>query len=173
MKKYFTFTFLILSLACVAHAKGKDPEMFTVSQVLDASTIVLDNHQTIHLTGISCPQADSSDERIKKWGEKAKQFTEKMLLNHKVWLEGEKDHETKTWAFVLFVMNLKKMSGVVDEGFMPFWGSSGKFMANRILVENGYCSTSSSFSFKYRSQFMQLEKTARLRQQGMWQDFAP
>lgn len=172
MKKFLFFLAFLTFLSPLLQGKDKDPEYFTVTQVKDAATIVLDKGLTIQLTGVKCPSPDDSNEKIKKWGEKAKQFTEKMLLNNKVWLQGEKDHDGKSFAFVLFVMNLEKMSGIVDQGFMPFWGTSGKFMSNRELVANGFCSVSSPFSFKYRSQFNELEKTARLKQRGMWVDFA-
>ena len=173
MKKsyFFIILFSILFFSSV-QAKDKDREYFTVTKVNDAGNIILDNKQTINLIGVKCPSPEDSNEKIKKWGIAAKQFLEKMILNHKVWLEASKDYDSKTWAFVVFTMNLEKMSGVVDQGYMPFWGTSGNFMANRELISNGYCSTSSPFSFKFRSQFMGLEKTARLRQEGMWLDFA-
>ncbi len=172
MKKIFSLLLFLSFLTPTLQAKDKDREYFTVTQVKDARTIVLDNSQTIQLIGVKCPSPDDPNEKIKKWGIAAKEFTEKMLLKNKVWLDSQKEQDGKTWAFVKFVMNLEKMSGVVDQGYMPFWGTAGKFMANRELIANGFCSTSSPFSFKYRSQFNDLEKTARLKQRGMWSDFA-
>ncbi len=163
---------LLFSSPLLAKDKDKDREFFTVTKVNDGNSVTLNNGQTIQLTGVRCPSPDDANEKIKKWGVAAKVFLEKMILNQKVWLSGQKDHENKTYAFVLFVSNLERMSGVVDQGYMPFWGTAGKFMANRELVDNGFCSTSSPFSFKYRSQFNELEKTARLKQRGMWTDFA-
>ena len=173
MKKFpfFLIAFLfIFNLPAVA--KDKNKEYFTVTKISDGSNITLDNGQNIQLIGVKCPSPEDSNEKIKKWGITAKQFLEKMILNQKVWLTNQKQHDGKEYAFVLFISNLERMSGVVDQGYMPFWGTSGKFMANRELIDNGYCSTSSPFSFKYRSQFNELEKNARLKQRGMWTEFA-
>ncbi len=173
MNKKIVYLAVLFNLVTLnLFAKEDNKTYYTVTKVNDASSIVLNNGDTLQLIGVKCPSPTDPNEKIQKWGIAAKEFLEKMILNHKVWLEGEKDYDGKKWAFVLFVMNLEKMSGVVDQGYMPFWGTAGKFMANRELVDNGYCSTSSPFSFKYRSQFMGLEKTARLRQEGMWVDFA-
>jgi len=172
MIKTYLLISLLLVFASPLQAKDKDRQYFTVTRVNDASSVTLDNGQTVQLIGVKCPSLSDPDEKIQKWGIAGKKFLEKMLLNHKVWLEGEKDYESKAWAFVLLIANLERMSGVVDQGYMPFWGTSGKFMANRELVSNGFCTTSSPFSFKYRSQFNELEKTARLKQRGMWSDFA-
>jgi endonuclease YncB( thermonuclease family) len=43
-------------------------------------------------------------------------------------------------------------------------------MLNRLLIQFGYATVKSPFSFKFRSQFMDLERKARNKEYGMWQD---
>jgi micrococcal nuclease len=154
-------------------AEGKEREYHTVTKVIDGMTLELDGNETVRLIGASTPDLSSTNPTIQQWGEKAKQFTQALLEGRKVWLEyGKKkqDEQGQTWAFVFFSAKLREMQPLIDRSFLPFWGTSGDFMLNRVLVQFGFATVKSPFSFPYRSQFSDLEKRARQREFGMWQD---
>lgn len=173
MKRFIFFIAVFLIFSTTLEAKEDEEKLYTVTRVMDAVTLELDNKQTIRLMGVAVPDINSSDERRQKWGKKADDFVKRLVEGRKVWLEYGKektDDQGRTWAFVYFTMGLKEMQKITTEGFIPFWGTSGNFMLNRMLVEYGYATVKSPFSFKYRSTFMSLERNARSKGLGMWQD---
>ena len=172
MNKYFFFL-ILLTLPLPLWA-AEEKEYHTVTKVIDGMTLEVDGKDTIRLIGVKTPSADSSSEAVRQWSEKAKEFTKSLVEGRQVWLEyGGKDKKTDekgaTWAYVFFTMKLREMQPLIDRSYIPFWGTAGNFMLNRLLVELGYATASSPFSFKYRSQFSQIEKTARDKEYGMWQ----
>jgi len=149
-----------------------EKEFRTVTKVIDGMTLELDGKETVKLIGAKTPSPESSSEEVRRWADKSKEFTKALVEGRQVWLEyGKKktDEQGNTWAFVFFSMSLREMQPLIDRSFIPFWGLAGNFMLNRILIELGYASVSSPFSFKYRSQFSGLERTARDKEYGMWQ----
>ncbi|MFO1520081.1 MAG: thermonuclease family protein [bacterium] len=171
--KRWLFIAIVLLLPALAQAKD-EKETYKVTKVIDGQTLELEGGEIVRLIGVSVPDAQSTDEAKKKWAENAKEFTRKLVEGRQVWLEygkEKKDKEGRTWAFVYFNISLKDLQSIVDQSFMPFWGTAGNFMLNRMLIEYGYASTKSPFSFKYRSTFIQLEERARKKGVGMWEDF--
>jgi len=173
--------FIIILILCVlpvlsfAKEKKDDLEPHKVTKVIAADILELDNKEIIRLVGTSPFPLDSTDPLNKEWAEKAKKFSEALVLNTEVMVEypdESPDEAGRKWAYVFFFMKIKKASRIVDEGMMPFWKSTGNYLLNRMLVEYGYASTKSPFSFRFRSQFMELERQARKRQVGMWVDFS-
>ena len=175
--KKITILFLLCLLSSVGFAKEKkdDLEPHKVTKVLAANILELDNKEIVRLVGVDPLPLDSTKEINKQWAEKAKAFSEALVLDNEVMVEypDEKpDEEGRKWAYVFFFMKIKKASRIVDQGMMPFWKGTGNYMLNRMLIEYGYANTKSPFSFRFRSQFMELEKHARNRQVGMWEDLA-
>jgi micrococcal nuclease len=168
-------SFLILLIFFFsAFATAKEREQRKVTKVIDGITLELEGGETIRLIGVATPQPDPNNPNKQKWAEQAAEFTRKLVEGRNVSLEYAKekaDEQGHIWAYVYFIIPLKELSGIVDQSFMPFWGTGGQFMLNRMLIEYGYATTRSPFSFKYRTTFTQLEKNARVKQIGMWQDF--
>ena len=172
MKKLLILGILLL-LPLRVFAESKEKEYHIVTKVIDGMTLELDGKETIRLIGASTPSASSSNPMIQQWAEKSKEFTKTLLDGRQVWLEYGKDKQDKegnTWAFVFFSAGLREMQPLIDRSFIPFWGTAGNFMLNRLLVQFGYATVKSPFSFQYRSQFMDLEKRARQKEYGMWQN---
>ncbi|GEM_PF-3452131 len=172
MRKFFLFFSFLFFL--VSPLQSKEKEFHIVTKVIDGATLEVDGKETIRLIGVSVPDPNSENPAKKKWGQQILQLTKQLVGNRQVWLEygSEKktDEQGKTWAYVFFNMKLKEVSRIMDDAYMPFWGTGGNFMLNRMLVEFGYAYVSSPFSFKYRSTFTGLEKDARRRDLGMWSD---
>jgi micrococcal nuclease len=174
MRKIGIPVLILMLILFSAFATAKVREQRKVAKVIDGVTLELEDGQTIRLIGVETPQPDPNNPNKKKWAEQATEFTRKLVEGRNVSLEYVKeknDEQGRAWAYVYFIIPLKELSGIVDQSFVPFWGTGGQFMLNRMLIEYGYATIHSPFSFKYRTIFSQLEKNARVKQIGMWQDF--
>ncbi|MBL7685685.1 MAG: thermonuclease family protein [Deltaproteobacteria bacterium] len=169
MKKIFL---IFLSLFFTTSLHAKDQELHSVSKVIEANVIELDSKEIVRLIGIHIPEGNTPDTPQSKWNQKSKTFVEKILKDRKVWIENPKskqDEQGRTWVYLYFNAPLKEIQPLLDRSFIPF-GTGGDFMLNRMLIEQGYGSVESPFSFKYRSTFSELESKARSKQIGMWED---
>jgi endonuclease YncB( thermonuclease family) len=173
----------LIFIAILFFISGAAPaqEMKKVIQVIDGSHLVLEGGQTLALLGAQAPTFPQpkveKDGKVKKpdslaesWAQRSKAFVEGMVLNRQVWLEYDQVKQSSSGealAYVFFKLDETKNLGV---GGQKVFLTPGTYMLNRLLVQYGFATAGSSYSFKYRAQFNQLESEARQQQIGLWQD---
>ena len=153
--------------------------MHTVTQVVDGGTIVLDGSQTVVLLGAQVPgfaPEVKKDGKVKPvssaglaWADRAKQFTTSMVMGKQVWMEYDKtqtDDQGRTLAYVFFKLDGAKSLGGGGENILM---TSGTYMLNRLLVQYGFATSGSSYPFKYRADFNELQNQAQQQRTGLWQ----
>jgi endonuclease YncB( thermonuclease family) len=151
-----------------------------VVQVIDGSHLVLGSGETVSLLGVEAPSFPKAkiekDGKIKEpnsateaWAQRSKAFVEGIILNREVWLEYDQvrqNSDGQTLAYVFFKLNEMKDTGGGGEKVLL---TSGTYMLNRLILQYGYATSGSSYPFKYRAEFNQLESQARQQQAGLWQ----
>lgn len=152
MRRQFKLLFLLFffwsSLFTVASA-----EWAKVKYVIDGDTIILENNQRVRLVGIDAPETKSEyNPEAEYYGKEAKQFLRQLIQKKTVWLEGEEtqpeyDKYGRRLAYIF---------------------SEDKTFINRELVRLGYAETIQYFPYKYKEEFISLEKEAKGKFLGMW-----
>lgn len=172
--------FPLLALILLASVPARAQQMRTVVQVIDGGTLLLDGNQTVVLLGAQAPAFPQpeigKDGKPKKpdslavgFATRSQQFTEGMLAGRQVWLEFDQtqtNNQGQTLAYVYFKIDSAKTLG---GGGGKVLMTSGTYMLNRLLVEYGFATSGSSYPFKYRAQFDQLEQAARQQRIGLYQ----
>lgn len=120
--------------------------------VIDGDTLVLEDSTTVRLIGIDAPETDHPKYgRIgEPFGEESAEYLRGLLAGHEFRLEDgaePKDRFGRTLAYVFR-----------DDGLF----------VNRDMVEKGCAETFRRFDFKYKAEFLELEKKARAARLGMW-----
>jgi len=170
---------LLLMILLLLPAAVFAQQMRTVTQVIDGDTLVLDGSQTVVLLGAQVPgfaPEVKKDGKVKPlssagvgWADRAKQFTTSMVMGKQVWLEYDKvqtDDQGRTLAYVFFKLDSAKTVGGGGEGVLL---TSGTYMLNQLLLQYGFATSGSSYPFKYRAQFDQLQNQAQQQRAGLWQ----
>lgn len=170
----FKLTILLL-LVFVPSALAQEsaaPKMRTVEKVVNGGEIVLDGGEVVLLIGVQAPKKKDAKpgSAAYGWWRRSQEFTSGMVLGRKVWLEYgkvKKDPEGRTWAYVYFKLDATASLG--GGGQKPLL-TNGTYMLNRLVVRYGMATSGNPFSFRFRSQFKQMEQEARQNQTGLFQD---
>lgn len=155
--------------------------MKQVIQVIDGGHLVLAGGETVALLGVEAPafpqakiekngKVKKPDPVAEKWAQRSKAFVEGMVLNREVWLEYDKDRQNssgQTLAYVFFKLDGGKNIG---GGGQKVLMGAGTYMLNRLIINYGFAYSGSSYPFKYRSEFNQLQTEAQQTQTGLFQD---
>lgn len=171
MRLFLVLLFFPFFLPSVS-AQEKSPPLRTVVKVLDGGTLVLNGREVVRLIGVQAPKSKEGakpNSAVMGWWRRSKDFTESLVKNRKVWLEyGQvrQDEAGNTWAYVFFKVEQGKSLGVPGASFLA---TAGTFLLNRLIIRYGMANSGNPFSFKYRSQFKQMERDARNSQIGLFQ----
>ena len=137
----------------VAIIKKDIPENYYVTKVVDGDTIYVSGIKTrIRLIGINTPETVSSSEPIQCYGPEASNYLTNLILGKNVGLESDVN------------------SGDVDKYGRPlrYVYFNGENVNQRILLEGYGKEANYGSEYKYRSQFMEAEKDARIKNKGLW-----
>jgi endonuclease YncB( thermonuclease family) len=165
--------FMILAIAPrVLAQESPAPKMRTVDKVLNGGEIVLDGGEVVRLIGVQAPKKKDAKpgSAAYGWWRRSQEFSSGMVLGRKVWLEYgkvKKDPEGRTWAYVYFKLDSTVSLG--GGGQKPLL-TNGNYMLNRLVVRYGMATSGNPFSFRFRSQFKQMEQEARQNRTGLFQD---
>jgi len=143
--------FFLFFLGALGAQPGQAEE---IKYVIDGDTVVLTTEVRVRLIGIDAPEVDHLEfgRKGEPYGVEATDYLRKLVSGKTVRLESgsePKDKYGRTLAYL----------------FLP----DGQFV-NRKMVEAGYAETYRRFDFIYKKDFLELEKKARSKKLGMWQD---
>ncbi len=123
-----------------------------VRYVIDGDTFILEDNQRVRMIGINAPEV-----RHRKYGKRSELF----------------GNEAKRYLRQL----VEKKDVVLKPGEEPFdrfgrrlayvYLQDGTFV-NRKMVEEGFAETFRAFSFSFKKEFQELERTAKIEKRGMW-----
>jgi micrococcal nuclease len=147
--RVFVLFFLFLGAISFAEVRAEE-----VKYVIDGDTVVLTSEVRVRLIGIDAPEVDHSDYGLKgePYGVEATEYLRALIGSKPVRLESGSEPQDKYGRTLAYL-------------FLP----DGVFV-NQKMVEAGFAETYRRFDFKYKQQFLELEKKARSRKLGMWQD---
>jgi len=129
-----------------------------VERVIDGDTILLENGEKVRLIGIDAPEYYKLTDKEKfgldedylyEWGVKAKLYLEDRILNKDVSLKYDREKRDCYGRLLAYVY--------LDHE-----------MINRTMIKEGYARSTPEFEFKYREEFIELEKEAKKERKGMW-----
>ena len=120
----------------------------TVTRIIDADTIELNNKTSVRLNGVSCP------EKNEKFSKEAIDYLTQTALNQKATLDYQPKYATDAWnrtvAFV-FIYDIH---------------------LNEQLIRQGYCTATiykKRAKLKYQDEFFQAQDQAKQEKLGRWQ----
>lgn len=130
-----------------------DAEWAKVRQVIDGDTVILETNQHVRLIGVDTPEIKSQyNSRTEYFALQAKQFVEQMTEGRKVFLEDDD-------AQAPFDKYGRRLAYIYLED---------QTLLNRALVEQGYAEAIRAFPYKFKEEFLELEKQAKREGSGMW-----
>lgn len=137
--------------------KNFPSEKFIVIKVFDGDTIKIktnDGSEIVRLIGVNSPETDNPYRKEECFGIEASQFTKEYLINREVKLETDASQANRDqydrllrYIFLLDGTNF-----------------------NQLLISQGYAReyTFKGVAYKYQSQFITAEKSARDQGLGLW-----
>lgn len=128
-------------------------EWAKVRQVLDGDTVILETNQHVRLIGVDTPEIKSKyNPRTEYFALQAKQFVEQRIEGRMVFLEGD-DAQTP------FDKYGRRLAYIYLED---------QTLLNRALVQQGYAEAIRVFPYKFKEEFLELEKQAKKEGTGLW-----
>ncbi len=139
--------FFLLAFAVPALALAEK-----VLYVIDGDTIVVGHEETVRFIGINAPEIDHPKygKLGEPFGQESKEYLQRLLDGHDVRLEGGDEPTDRFKRTLAYVFR--------DDGLF----------VNRDMVEKGWAEVYRRFNFKYKTEFLELEKKARQAHLGMW-----
>jgi len=151
------FLFFIILGINELHAQNKNygaSNYFKVKRVVDGDTIQLENGQKVRYIGINTPESVDPRRPIQCFGKEASNKAKELLNGRTIILEsdstqGDRDEYRRLLRYV----------------FLPDGTNFDEFM-----IEKGYAHeyTFKGKLYKYRTEFIQAEKTAEKERKGLW-----
>jgi len=148
--KKIVCAFLLISALLIGVSATWCSEEYEVVRVLDGDTIVLNNGERVRLIGVDTTEKSHPLKPVEYFSEEATQFTKRLLEGKKVKLEYGKERRCKYGRLLAYVYLL-----------------DGTFV-NAEIIKKGYGFAYTKYPFKYKDQFVSLEKEAERNKQGYW-----
>lgn len=139
----------------------------TIVSVPDGDTLKLNGGETVRLIGVDAPESSNNrklredmykmgipvrERDLAQLGLQAAEFTERLALGRRCWLEfesGESDQYGRLLAYVH-----------LDDGRI----------LNEEILRNGFGKVYLSYSFKYRKRYILLQAGASMNRLGLWRE---
>ncbi|ODN29987.1 thermonuclease family protein [Fervidobacterium thailandense] len=135
-----------------------------VTSVVDGDTIkvrTLTGELTVRLIGVNTPETRHPTKGAEPYGREAKEFTKKMLLGKRVYLEFDVQRTDKYGRTLAYVWLEKPRKFTEDE--------IREKMFNAILLLEGYAQIMTvPPNVKYADVFVELQREARQNSRGLW-----
>jgi len=122
---------------------------YTVEQVIDGDTLILDNGETVRLIGVDTPETNHPEVPLQRFGKEATEFTRRMVEGMKVTLEAGEPAEDNYGRKLAYVF--------VDD-----------VLLNKEVIRRGYGYAYRRFPHPRMKEFMAAEHEARANQYGLW-----
>ncbi|HOJ99457.1 MAG: thermonuclease family protein [Treponemataceae bacterium] len=132
----------------------------SVEEVIDGDTIKvrlnapipdsLKARETIRLLGIDAPETESSPRPAGFFGEEAKKYATRLLLQQRVFLAFDWDLRDRYGRLLAYV-------------YLP----DGRCV-NKVLIEEGYAYAYTRYPFQFLEEFRQAQNIARSQKRGLW-----
>ncbi len=152
LKKRHGVVFAVLFFLWLLAGEGS-AEWAKVRYVVDGDTIILESDQHVRLLGVDTPEIKSEyNPREEYYARQAKQFVEQVIAGKMVFLESED-------AQAPFDKYGRRLAYVYLED---------QTLLNRELVQQGYGEAIRFFPYKFKGEFLILEKQAQNEKLGMW-----
>jgi len=156
---------LLTLLLCLATSAGAAKLSGKVLWIYDGDTIKVENVGKVRLIGIDTPETKNSSrdyyymrdfdikpKKLREISHQAKQYNIRNVKGTKVRLELDRTKKDKYNRVLAYV-------------YLP----SGE-MLNRLLLKKGLATVFRRYSFKYKKDFLKIEKHARENGLGLWSD---
>jgi len=159
---YFTWIYIYPRLV---EKESRQSELHFIKRVIDGDTFETENGLKVRLLGVDTPEKyeskklDSDAERtaqdketIKKLGELASEYAAKLVLNKRVKLVPEPNHEDKDrYGRLLRYVYLEDGTDV-----------------NKKMIADGYAYAFRNYKISRLDEFIEAERQARLGKRGLW-----
>lgn len=142
---------IFIVLLCLVGVSPRGLYAERVRYVIDGDTLVLGNDQRVRLIGIDTPEIENPEyfHQGEFYGVEAKNYLKTLIEGKEVRLESGSepfDDYGRRLAYVYL----------------------GDLFVNRELVRLGYAEVFRKFGFRYKSEFLELEASARAQKMGIW-----
>ncbi|MFC1522439.1 S8 family serine peptidase, partial [Elusimicrobiota bacterium] len=139
----------------VVNGKALETRVVTVERTVDGDTLKLNGGERVRFLGVDTPELHHPSKPVGYYAQEAYEFTRDLTEGQEITLafdeanikNGHKDKYGRTLAYII----------------LP----SGE-MLNRRLLSEGYAFVYTKFPYKYKQEFIALEKQARKDKVGMW-----
>ncbi len=121
-----------------------------VIEVIDGDTVKIEDGSLIRLLGIDAPETNHPDLSPQRFGEEAKEYLKKRILNKVCIFEYDKNNKFDIYNRILAFVYL-----------------DGKLI-NAEMIKNGYAYVYLKSKNKKTNEFLMLEDVARKQKKGLW-----
>ena len=184
MRFFLAMAFLALLAPATLQA---EEDWFKVHEVYDGDTIQISYGPRVRLIGIDAPELHKNDKlyrdaefhhqdpkKILKMGKKSFDVFKKMVGKGPVRMEYEEDRKDKyrrTLAYVFVRMKEDRFAKIMKVSFPK--GEKPverEYMVNREMIRYGWAETFRAFDFRYKEEFLNLERQAKEDKRGLWKN---
>ena len=123
---------------------------FQVTHVIDGDTIILENGETVRLIGVDAPESNHPEVPVQRFQKESTEFLQRMVEGLKCTLDYEPQDVRDQFGRLLAYIY------------------AGDLFVNAEMIRRGYAYAYTRFPFRYRDEFVMLEREAREKQYGLW-----
>ena len=167
--RYFSLTLFSLAVIFAVDIEAAE-RWHQIAEVIDGDTLILDNNEKVRLIGVDTAEIiDDYGRNVKtaRWTRidasmiadyafKAKAFVQKWLEGERVRLEFDPSNRS--------TLHRDEFGRILAYVYRE----SDNARLNAVLVQEGYGLTYRKFDFKYRNEYLLLEKDAKDNRRGFW-----
>ncbi|MDL1871109.1 hypothetical protein FBR05_02775 [Deltaproteobacteria bacterium PRO3] len=186
MKRVIGIFLLCLAL-CPAPLRAES-EWIAVKKIYDGDTLKLKDGRKVRLIGIDAPELHRNDKLYRdtqrthrdaktllKMGKKSYEVLKKLVGKGPVRLEFDqtsRDKYQRSLAYVYVRMKPERFAKAVGAP-RPKKGADDEtreYLVNRELIRYGWADAFRNFDYRYKAEFLDLERQARQQGLGLWKD---
>ena len=128
-------------------------EKFYVKRVIDGDTLIIETGERVRLIGVDTPEIKSPYRTTNDYfGQEAKTYLKDRVEGRMIYLEGDS-------AQTSYDKYGRRLGYIIDEN---------NILVNRDLVILGYAEAIRYFPYRYKKEFLELEKKAKKNKIGIW-----